>query len=49
MPMEPLQPIMVASDQCTGTVPEIISDIYFAQTHCFENGFGHVVTKRLKT
>lgn len=49
MPMEPLQPNMVARDKCTCTVSKIISDNYFAQTHCFENDLSHVVPNRLKT
>lgn len=46
--IEPLQPSMAGHDQCSGTVPKIISDNWFAQTLRYDNDFDHMVPNRLK-
>lgn len=42
----PIEPNLVGHDQCTGTVPGIISYNCFAQTQSYENDLGHMVPNR---
>lgn len=47
-PPVPIEPNLVGHDQCTGTVPGIISYNCFAQTQSYENDLGHIVPNRIK-